>query len=170
MNAICQLFKINESLFEGNPLPGTVEDVIIFFTTENIGENNIPKHILGLLDFNLENPHSTDDEKIEKCQILWLYEEISFHINRTKTDRTDRTDRTNQLLVQTIDCFSKVFSLCIDNFDTFKKMGKRFHIVCREKIQEVLSSFSSGKITNEDEVYSNAIRLNNMSIINDIWV
>ena len=168
MNAICQVFKISESLFEGNPLPDTVEDIIIFFTTENIGENNIPKHILGFLDFNRENPHSTYDEKIEKCQILWLYEEISFHTKRTKTDGKNICEK--YLLAQTIDCFSNIFSLCIDNFDTFKKMGQRFHTVCREKIQEVLRSFSSGKITNEDEVYSNAIRLNNMSIINDIWV
>ena len=167
-NIICQLLKINESIFEGNPLPDTVEDVIIFFTTENINQNNIPKHITLFLNYNRENPHNTDDENIKRCQILWLCEEIQFHLNKIE-GVIDVIIENNDIFQMKIECYSNIFSKCIDNFDIFRNMGENFHRVSGNKIREIFSASRNGKVTHQDEVYIKAVTLNNLMYDNDIF-
>ncbi len=157
MNVLCQLLHMNESLFEGNPLPETLEDVIIFFSTENIGENNVPKHITDLLRYSLNNPHSTIDEKVLLCRRSWLCHEIDFHINKP----TGLNE--NLVFSQKVDSFSNVFSLCIDNFDLYLHMSSRFHDVCRQKIEDVYQTVRDGKINETSEVHVKAFVLDNMS-------
>ena len=112
MNIICHELKINESLFDGNPLPDTLEDVLIFFSTEELDENNVPKHIPKLLQYIRENPDSSDEEKINRCQIYWLSREISFELNRINNNINERSlnnDDKDYYFKQKIDCLYNIF-------------------------------------------------------------
>ena len=172
MNTICQRLKINESLFEGNPLPDTIEDVFIFFSTEEMDVNNIPIHITRLLEYSRENPHSTDEEKISKCEIFWITDEIKFQLNRVDSNINERTlnnDDKEAYFKLKIDSLYNIFCILIDNFDIYKRMGQRFITISRSKIDDVFSLLRSGKISTEDNIYKKAITLNNMARNGGLW-
>jgi hypothetical protein len=162
MNAICQTLHINESLFEGNLLPDTFEDVIIFFTTENIGENNIPKHISKFLNQDRLNPGATEDEKIMRCKVYWLAEEILFHLNKIPDNHEKNENTENAFFKQKIDCLFSIFSLCIDHFDIYRQMTLEFHRTCRQKIHDVFDVYWNGKIVGD--VYEKALTLHQLHI------
>lgn len=164
MNTICQQLKINESLFDGNPLPDTIEDVFIFFSTEEMDVNNIPMHIPRLLQYIRENPHSTDEEKISNCEIVWITNEIKVQLNRIDGNINERT--LNKLK---IDSLYNIFSILIDNFDIYKRMGQRFITISRSKIDDVFSLFRSSNISTDDDVLKKAITLNNMARQEGLW-
>jgi len=171
MSSICQQLKINESLFEGNPLPDTIEDVFIFFSTEEMDVNNIPIHIPRLLQYIRENPHSTDEEKISHCEIFWITNEIKLQLDRTDDidERTINNDGKEAYFKLKIDCLYNVFCILIDNFDIYKRMGQRFITISRSKIDDIFMLFRSGKISTDDDVYKKAITLNNMARNDGLW-
>lgn len=172
MNTICQRLKINESLFEGNPLPDTIEDVFIFFfSTEEIDGNNIPMHIPRLLQYIRENPRSTDEEKISNCEIFWITHEIKFQLNRIDgiDERTLNNDDKEAYFKLKIDCLYNIFSILIDNFDIYKRMGQRFITISRLKIDDIFSLLRSGKISIQDPVYKKAMTLNGIARRGGLW-
>ena len=172
MNIICHELKINESLFDGNPLPDTLEDVLIFFSTEELDENNVPKHIPKLLQYIRENPDSSDEEKINRCQIYWLSREISFELNRINNNINERSlnnDDKDYYFKQKIDCLYNIFSLLINNFYIYKRMGQRFLEISRSKIDDIFYIARSGKISTEDIVYRKAVTLNYMARQEGLW-
>jgi hypothetical protein len=128
--SICEQLKISESFFDGYELPLTIQDALIFFSTEIEDLNNIPHHIKLLLTVIRENPDMTDEVLIHRSDISWFTEQASFYINQANGNK-------NSML----ESIYKVFNLAIDHFDIYKKLckisQKNFIVTCQEKINEI---------------------------------
>lgn len=131
--SICDSLRINTSTFEGYELPETVYDALIFFSTEVIDDNNIPKHIKDLLTMNRENPDMEEEKMIEEAKKHFLMENIKQQLNRNETNN-----------ILKIDCIYNILCLCLDDYDTYKMLGQ-FINVMDYKIREILSVIDNNK-------------------------
>lgn len=132
--SICEQLKISESFFDGYELPLTIQDALIFFSTEIEDSNNIPDHIKLLLTLIRRNPDITDEELIKESNTSWFTNQAAFYIGQSDGNK-------NSML----EVFYKIFNLAIDNFDIYKNLSKKFIVTCQGKINEIfdLDSFKS---------------------------
>jgi hypothetical protein len=127
--SICEQLRISDTFFDGYELPLTIQDVLIFFSTEIEDQNNIPRHIKDLLDVIRLNSEMTDEELIIHSDLSWFSYNVSIYINPS-------IQNENPKLVN----FYSIFNFCIEHYDIYQTEGmKRFRNTCQEKINEVLS-------------------------------
>lgn len=130
--SICEQLRINETFFDGYELPETVEDVLIFFSTEIEDQNNIPEHIKKLLDKHRENPEMTDEELIRECDIIWFSCSIAHYVNSAVNNENPKLAN-----------FYSIFKFCIENYNIYssnRTQMKRLITICQQKINEVLDA------------------------------
>lgn len=123
--SICQQLRINESLFEGYELPLTIRDALIFFSTENLGQNT-PKHMNSLLTLIRENNEISDEELIKQSDVKWLIEQIQTQLTRGETNKNLK-----------IQVMYNIFSLCLENYEIYKNTSI-FIKAAQEKITHLL--------------------------------
>jgi len=126
--SICHLIRVDESFFDGYELPETVQDALIFFMTEMSDDNNIPRHIMALLRSARENPDMEEEKMIEEAQKYWLVDNIKQQLDRNESNKNLK-----------IECLHNIVCLCLDNYDTYKKLGK-FIEVTDYKIKDLLDN------------------------------
>lgn len=133
--SICDQLRISETFFDGYELPLTIQDALIFFSTEIEDQNNIPHHIKSLLIQITEDPDMTDEELINNSNLEWFIHQALFYINQAILGNKNSV----------LESIYKVFNFCIDNFDIYKKISKssrnhiRFNNICQQKINEIFS-------------------------------
>jgi hypothetical protein len=127
--SICERLRISETFFDGYELPETIEDALIFFSTEIEDQNNIPEHIKKLLDFNRLNPGMTDEELIRESDHNWFANNISFYLQSAIQNENSK-----------IEIFYSIFQFCIENYYIYQRETlKRFRNTSQHKINEVLN-------------------------------
>jgi hypothetical protein len=127
--SICERLRISETFFDGYALPETIEDTLIFFSTEIEDQNNIPEHINKLLIFKRLNPGMTDEELIKESDCIWFTDNVSFYLQSAIQNENSK-----------IETFYSIFEFCIENYDIYQReVFKRFRNINQNKINEVLT-------------------------------
>ena len=123
---VCNLLRINSTIFDGFLIPETISDALIFFSTEIIDSNNIPYHIKHLQTYVDRNQQVTDEIMIDVSNKNWLIGEIKIQL--------ERNERKQKLIK---DVLTKIFILCIDNFDIYRNITSLTSTL-KQKLDEVL--------------------------------
>lgn len=127
--SICEQLRISETFFDGYELPLTIQDALIFFSTEIEDENNIPYHIKQLLDARRLNSEMSDEELIIESEHLWFSDNVSFYLNSAIPNENSKLEK-----------FYSIFDFCVENYNIYQRERlKRFRNTCQEKINEVLT-------------------------------
>lgn len=131
--SICEQLRISETFFDGYELPETVEDTLIFFSTEIEDQNNIPEHIKKLLDKKRANPGMTEEELIRQSDMIWFSCTVAHYVNNAINNENPKLGN-----------FYSIFKFCIENYDIYNGSKgsemKRFIIICQQKINDVLDT------------------------------
>lgn len=164
---ICLILKVQESLFQGEGLQGeglqgegsfipvTIKEALIYL--DNI-QNNVPIHIKNLFksiclcDDCIDK--YDDDYIIKKVEYLWLISEIKKEID-TINDRKSKYDALYNSIV-----------LCLENYETYKKMGG-FKKIMQDKINEVIDSKELVK-RNHEFLYEKSLELQDRHIYDNL--
>ena len=130
--SICEQLRISETFFDGYELPLTIQDALIFFSTEIEDQNNIPHHIKKLLDKIRINPGMTDEDLIKDANISWFCYNVTNYV--TSAIQNENSKLRN---------FYSIFNFCIEHYDIYQIQVpemERFRNMCQQKINEVLDA------------------------------